>query len=865
MHIRPTGETELVTTGSGSSSSSNESCDMSLESSTDDSNSLSADEASMKITAAYNESGYIYENNFQQSAMADDSAMDMTVALGGVLDKTAMLPSGQEELDEDSESEQESDDAEHEDRDDMTVTMQFTSVYGVDNNTAGMDTTQEKVEEEEDDEFDMQLTYLNDSIVEDGTPRMEVQEQDGDSAMDMTEIYNQSPATVKSRRSSTASNQRRISRVPSPERSTPRIGHEYCKIPHADSPKHKLSTAFLKAQARRQSQSPVKPATFPSKSKLGESHTSSTVTPFCSVTSHQEPVHTRRSLPASPSPSLASPLPARKSSPARNVSTPSKVWKSFRLSQGSTSTSPAKRLSLEPSSPSRSNFGSPQRIIVRSSPRYEMGSPREMRQEKPQEVVQGEDRTTMKQFFDSLDMGFLELSMPSKKKVYQDTHVEVEVQELDTADIIKAACAHVPSLNSLIGACEELKSTVDEGHAMALGNEEAFILEPPLYVSEMATMSSQAGKQRAISAFRLQKSAARAIAQKAYYTWRADRQFNDEDLLKWKTVESKLRNDAKYIKEASNTVRGQSLPVLKRRHEELLEQVERERKRQRDIAKCDDEEINMLLESIEDQEQAWIDQQNSHQKAQAKAKELQDQISRVVEERKSAEDALNNAKDSYESIAVCTREESNRLARQIKQFESLYMWKLCKVNLNKIVLELEQTVTLTLQMSAFSVSGAQITVSRGGNIWQVALQRVLEERLALKKEKMQPAEVVRFITTAWARIRHFTSIFEALQARFPAEIETRKVEENQRGSVVARASVLFPRQKSKVIVEASCDMARLLDCKANLFEPDDISASCVYGIVDAPAIAVQIADCVTMGASAGNLTMAILEAVETFD
>ena len=60
-------------------------------------------------------------------------------------------------------------------------------------------------------------------------------------------------------------------------------------------------------------------------------------------------------------------------------------------------------------------------------------------------------------------------------------------------------------------------------------------------------------------------------------------------------------------------------------------------------------------------------------------------------------------------------------------------------------------------------------------------------------------------------------------------------------------------------------MARLIDIKLPLFELEDISATCVYGSVDAPAIAAQIADCVTMGSSAGDLTKAISEALDTFD
>lgn len=876
MHIRPIGETELATAGSSSSSrSSNESADMSMASSSDDSGSLSADEASMEITAAYIETDTIPESSFQQSVISDDSAMDMTVALGGVLDKTAMLPSGQEEVDEDSESENESD-AEHEDRDDMTVTMQFTSVYAVEENSVGMDTTQEEreeeededeEEEEEDEEVDMQLSFVNDDVIADDGHR--VQDQDENSAMDMTEIYNQSdyPVITTSRRSSTTSTQRRISTVPSPHRSiaSPRTGHEYCKIPAADSPKHNLSTASLKVQARRQKtfQSPVKPTTPSSKTRLGESHTIESVTPF-RPTSHPEALlPTQNLLPAQSSPNRSSPSPSRKSSPVRDPATPSKVWKSFRLSQGSTNNSPAKRVSVEPSSPTRSVFGSPQRNVIRSSPRLELSHQSRESRDKPPQNDTLQNSITMKQFFDSLDMGFLELSMPNKRKVYQGPRAEM--QESSIADIIKATCAHMPYLNSLVGACEELKTTVDEGHAMALENEKDFISHPPMYVSEMASMSSQVGKVRAINAFRLQKQAARAIAWQAYYTWRADRQFGDEALLDYKSVENKLRKDVNYIKEASVIVRGQAMPVMKRRREELLEEIERERKRQKDIEKCDDEEINMLLESIEDQEQAWTDQKISHQKAQNKARELQEELKQVVEEKKDAEDALNSARMSYNTIAVCTKEELNRLARQITQVESLHMWKLYRANLNEIVLQLEQALILNLHMSALSMSGAHITVLRGGDIWQIVLQSALEKRLASMEGKKQPAEVVRFITTAWARIRHFTSSFETLHARFPAEMEASKDEDEVNGYVIARASILLPRRKSKIVVEARCDMVRLLDCKAELFKSDDISAYCVYGSIDAPAIAVQIADCMTVGESAGNLTKAILAAVETFD
>jgi hypothetical protein len=859
MRIRPSGETEPVTMGN--STGSHDSSDMSLDS--DDSGLQSVDESSMEITT-------IEPNGLLDASVSDESAMEMTTAYGGVLDRTsavALLPSGQEDVDDDSESEQQSSDDEQSiarsDKD-MTVTMQFTSIYGADTSDSHIEESQENEEEEEEDnEVDMELTEVDEnSVREDHEETINVAEED-DSAMEMTEVYDQPTESVSPRkgRTSAALSHRHSTLLSEQDEvaASPRIGHEYCKIPAADSPKHNLSAATLKALAGRQSmsQSPIKPAVTPSKTKLGNSTTSPSKAPFRSSSNNDEKGHNRQSLPGKSNGSPPHSHSAfRQSSPPKSPTTPSRVWRSFRRSQGEGDSPPAKRIAVDPQSPSRSGFGTPQRIVVQSKP---VMQPSISLKEEEAGVNRNEDKVTMKQFFDSLDLGFLDLSMPSKRRVDRDD--KAEALETDSAELIKAACAHLPFLDSLVGACEELKSTVIDGRTIAIEDERAFYDHPPLYVAEMASMTSAAERQRAISAFKIQKAAARASALQAYYAWRTDRQFSDANLRKWEDVRIKLEDDVQFVQETSKLVESEILPVLRFRHQQLAEQVEMERSRQKLLEKSDDEEMNELHRAMEEQSGILAEQQASHREAQEELERLQLQVKQITARQKEAEEAIDLARTSYESITICTKEEAIRLARQTKHLETLHLWTLHRAGLGEIVLELEDCLLLTLTIQKAAKSSASINVIRGGNIWQDTLQQAVNDRISSSLTDIQPAEIIRFVTTAWTRMRHLANVYEVLLARFPTDIHL----DDKQSSIVISASVLLPRRRSKVIVEARCEMARLLQCKSSLFGQDDIAADCVYGSVDAPAIAAQITDCITMGSSAGDLTNAILEAIETFD
>ena len=374
---------------------------------------------------------------------------------------------------------------------------------------------------------------------------------------------------------------------------------------------------------------------------------------------------------------------------------------------------------------------------------------------KAEKVVQDEEKWTMKHFFDSLDLGFLELSMPSKRRV--DRGERDDRLEADSAALIKAACAHLPFLDSLVGACEELKSTVVDGRTIALEDENAFFIDPPLYVAEVASMTSNADRQRAISAFRIQKAAARANALQAYYAWRTDRQFSDSSLQKWENIRSKLEDDVQYVTEASKLVREEMMPVLQSRHRHLLQQVEMERKRQSALDKCDDEEMNELHRAMEEQGSVLTEQQTLVKEAKEELERVQLQVKQVAARQRVAEEATERAQSSYESIAICTKEEATRLERQTKHLETLHLWTLRRASMSEIVLELEGCLSLTLMLQKAAVSSALIQISRGGAIWQDTLQQTLEDRLSLTQgEGVQPADLVRFVTTAWTRIRHFT-------------------------------------------------------------------------------------------------------------
>lgn len=647
--------------------------------------------------------------------------------------------------------------------------------------------------------------------------------------------------------------------------SSPRLGHEYCKIPAAESPKQKLSAATMKALARKEqqaSQTPVKPTRVSRGTSLGHHPHSPEKSPFRS--SHPEPVKSHAGDPSSPRASasgpqhlsdtpravrrkstktnrsedseVAHPLQPRTSSPFRAPSTPSRVWQSFREQSPTTPRSPARRVAVQEPFEARqrtSTFGSPQRLTF-STPHGGEASHNDLLKRTDTASSGGdkihEDGWTMKRFFDMLNLGFLDLSVPTRRKIQPEVDDSMKPR-FDL--VVKAACSTVPALDSLVDACRELKASVDDGRQMLMDNEKEFYENPPSYVAEVLAMTSAADRQKAISSFKLQKSAARAIALKAYYGWRTDKQFDDGALESLQEMEDNLKTDVTTVQERSIQVK-EALPMLRQRSTQLIEELKLTRLRQKGITDWDGGEMQAMHSAMEEQSAVLEEQRAAKVEAEDQLARLQSRLAELHQKRAMAEDAIAQAYASAETISGSTQAEAARLARHVNQLESLHLWTLRKAQTNKIVMLLENAATLEMYLNANSkrVKRAHIHLrATETSAARIMACQVIQSSLDTQALDMSPAEIIRLATAIWTRARHINTVVDHLQIHVPVKTELCS-NEDKSPMLQIIATLLLPHVQTKIELFLPSRGTSLLDSTAPLIARQDVHVQCIYGQSD---------------------------------
>lgn len=713
-------------------------------------------------------------------------------------------------------------------------------------------------------------------------------------------IVDESANEVKPIERSPASPQRRQSLLERRKSDSPRRGHEHCHIPAANSPKPRVSAATLRVQARREaSQRPIKNPEISMRTSIGKRPSSPEKMPFRSSSSSSSPrksIKTERSqdvfqartsmarpsmqnnrLSSSPKPqarhtspsstsqrrSVGVPSSPRRSmgpaSPLRSPGSPSRAWQSFREGQQEPSTpkSPAKRISMAKDDSVTFTFGSPQRIALPSpSVQREAGRSLTVSNNTPARVAkslvragsspvtkeeeqtdsQAADRWTMKQFFDMLEMGFLDLRMPSKRKIENNAEAIHETPSMVAK--IRAACSTVPNLDSLISACKELKSSVEEGRLMLDETEREFYDNPPSYVAEVLAITSTSDRQKAISSFKIQKSAARAIALKAYYGWRTDKQFDDPALMEMEKMKAGLEQDLVTMKDANEAVSQFALPKLRSQAKSLEQNLTKTRKRQREIDEWDVEEMRAMHSAMQEQNAILEEQRAMHSETKEQLNRLQARLDELNQRKQNAEEAISHAHASSAAIHSSTRTEANRLAKHLDQIESLHLWNVHSATMNAIEMsfngnEISVKMNLSNAPSAGTVKEVELMLHSDGVVERMAIDAIQQQLdMRLESQSVKPTEVVRLVTTAWTRVRSFSTVFAQLQAHYPSSIVSSSSESEDKvksPTMVIQSMILFKTLRTKILVKARCSTIDLFNLRRPLFMPEDIDCQCVYG------------------------------------
>lgn len=350
------------------------------------------------------------------------------------------------------------------------------------------------------------------------------------------------------------------SRVSAPT-SPSRKGHEYCNKSVEETPPQKMmSEATRKSLARREGSSTPTAKLHANSSSVTEANSSPNK-------QAKSPTRFRQSLRG------GHPSPGYVHSPARRISVP-------------------RPLDQPPINP-----GFPTPRPLRTSHRASEVHDSSIAPALDSESVPQTKPVSMKDFFEKIDVGFLELDRPVKKPLTARPSGQDRVD--NSSRMVQATAGVLPMLDSLLEACEVIKQTVDDGRDTAAEHEKSFVARPPAYVGDFLAITSPTDKANAIASFKVQKSAARARARMSYYGWRADIQFDDGTLQRLRDAREGLQEDLKVIDNGKALV-GRVLPNLRERHAELKRQLELERKRKAAIEGGDQTAMMTMHNDIEE-------------------------------------------------------------------------------------------------------------------------------------------------------------------------------------------------------------------------------------------------------------------------
>lgn len=408
---------------------------------------------------------------------------------------------------------------------------------------------------------------------------------------------------VSPQRSSRAS----APRSPSP----PRKGHEYCSKSIEETPPQKMmSEATRKSMARRQSIA-TPTAKEMSKEVSTPKAKTSAATPHASITK-DHPIGSSSDVEVIQSPSrpMKSPTRFRQSlrgghpspgyvhSPARRISIPRPKDQDSNNSAFPTPRnyihSPARRISIpRPLDDPPANTTPREAVSLHFDSAYGASAGSTTAQ-----AAETKLQIPMKDFFEKIDVAFLELDQPVKKPLTAASRDQDQRSERSGA-MVQATAGVLPMLDSLLEACEVIKRTVDDGRETAAEHEKNFLAKPPAYVDEFLAITSPSDRANAIASFKVQKSAARARARMSYYGWRADMQFDDGTLQRLRDARVGLEEDLKVL-DTGKALVGRFLPNLQERHAALQKQLELERKRKSAIDEGDRAAMTAMHNDVDD-------------------------------------------------------------------------------------------------------------------------------------------------------------------------------------------------------------------------------------------------------------------------
>ncbi|KAN0066138.1 hypothetical protein ACQY0O_000232 [Thecaphora frezii] len=468
--------------------------------------------------------------------------------------------------------------------------------------------------------------------------------------------------------------------------------------------------------------------------------------------------------------------------------------------------------------------------------------------------------------------------------------------------LVKAACGAVPQLEALRDACREIKEQVDDGRERLLEMEAAFYSNPPDFVREIMGLSNEEEKKEMEAQFKLQKQAARALAVSDYYGWRMDKEFDAEMVQTLQAYHGRLQCDLEIVEEKRERLSKHLLPPLRARHLELEWELNAARRRQMEIEECDQEELKSLYASIEEQHEVLESMRSKLTETEQSHQRVVKRLHENEEKMASATEMIAQAHAVCDQIQGCTRGEAQRLLREIRNLERLHLVRIANVSAATAVATGGAEAGWTrieVVLDGWLLVGLGLDVQQGGEVKEVTMRSLgkdegngpsLVHQLAVKIlsaefEKERPNHAVlilRRISKTLIRHRHLLAEIEHLRCRFPLELIPADTDGEAPAPATAatatktktaatvpqelylRASVLLPRQRSKVVIEARSNLVGSGAGHAT-FDTDSVKVETVYGPADALAISAQILDCLAADPTIGCLSRACLQTVETFD
>ncbi|OZJ03354.1 hypothetical protein BZG36_02996 [Bifiguratus adelaidae] len=300
---------------------------------------------------------------------------------------------------------------------------------------------------------------------------------------------------------------------------------------------------------------------------------------------------------------------------------------------------------------------------------------------------------SMKDFLEMVGITFMEGQTFSKRR---ETIAKRNFEKRVTiVDFATCAAANLPQLELYQFCCQELSRYIDDGKVAVKITEEKASNENPRFFKEYME-GTQTLKDLHKQRFSVIKFHSWLSAKENWYDWR-NKLVNDLNEGLRKNLEQLQQDEARLERYAKHM--SIMLPEMQTYHAELKNRFMRAQDREKQLARCDTEQMKGLEAAIEEQKEQLT---RFHKRADALNEKEQNLYAQLAElERRKADicDAMETAQAQVEASKCVTAKDLSYVKADLKRIEDMHNLKIRKLSPDALDFVLDGGIDIKIDLN----------------------------------------------------------------------------------------------------------------------------------------------------------------------